>query len=336
VVRAGAGYDTIDVAYCAKQGVYVANCPGKNSHAVAELTLGLILSIDRRIPEGVQLLREQKWSKGLFANCTGIKGRTLGLIGFGNIAQLVLERAKAFELNVLVYSRSRKAGLEKRLGFQYAESLHDLLARSDIVSIHTPASAETKDMVNAEFLSHMKKDGVLINTSRGTVVKEADLLAHLEANKGFWFGTDVFNGEPAGTKEVAFTHPLAQHPRVYGSHHIGASTKQSEAAIGDEAVRIIKKFASQGAVDNENCVNKEQDGSKLSKMTIRHFDKVGVLAHVFTVFARLQWNVQELENIVFKGREACVVNIKFSGDTANLDEAVAEIKKNENVIDVSV
>ena len=204
------------------------------------------------------------------------------------------------------------------------------------MSIHTPASAETKDMVNADFLSHMKKDAVLINTSRGTVVKEADLLAHLDANKGFWFGTDVFNGEPAGTKEVAFTHPLAQHPRVYGSHHIGASTKQSEAAIGDEAVRIIKKFASQGAVDNENCVNKEQDGSKLSKMTIRHFDRVGVLAHVFAVFARFQWNVQELENIVFKGREACVVNIKFTGDSANLAEAVAEIKKNENVIDVSV
>ena len=86
VVRAGAGYDTIDVGYCAKNGIYVANCPGKNSHAVAELTLGLILSIDRRIPEGVQLLREQKWNKGLFSTCTGIKGRTLGLIGLGNIA----------------------------------------------------------------------------------------------------------------------------------------------------------------------------------------------------------------------------------------------------------
>ncbi len=298
--------------------------------------MGLILAIDRRIPEGVQLLREQKWNKGLFAACTGIKGRTIGLIGFGNIAQLVLERAKAFELNVLVWSRSRKAGLEKKLGFQYADSLQDLLARSDIVSIHTPATAETKDLVNAEFLSHMKKDAVLINTSRGTVVKEADLLAHLEANKGFWFGTDVFNGEPAGTKEVAFTHPLAQHPRVYGSHHIGASTKQSEAAIGDEAVRIIRKFAAEGAVDNENCVNKEQDASKLNKMTIRHFDKVGVLAHVFAVFARFEWNVQELENIVFKGREACVVNIKFTGDLAHIEEAIAEIKKNENVVDIAV
>ena len=336
VVRAGAGYDTIDVAHCAKNGVYVANCPGKNSHAVAELTLGLILSIDRRIPEGVQLLREQKWNKGLFSNSTGIKGRTIGLIGFGNIAQLVMDRAKAFEMNVLVFSRSKKEGLEKKLGFQYADSLQDLLARSDIVSIHTPATPETKDMVNKEFLSHMKKDAVLINTSRGTVVKEADLLEHLEANKSFWFGTDVFNGEPAGTKEIAFTHPLAQHPRVYGSHHIGASTKQSEAAIGEEAVRIIKKYSEQGAVDNENCVNKESDNSKLSKMTIRHFDRVGVLAHTFAVFARFEWNVQELENIVFKGREACVVNIKFTGDLAQLEEALAEIRKNENVIDIAI
>ena len=209
VVRAGAGYDTIDVAHCAKQGVYVANCPGKNAHAVAELALGLILSIDRRIPEGVQLLREQKWNKGMFATCTGIKGRTLGLIGFGNIAQLVMDRAKAFDLNILVYTRTQKSGLEKKLGFQYANSLQELLSKSDIVSIHTPATAETKEMVNKEFLSHMKPDAVLINTSRGTVVNEADLLAHLEANKGFWFGTDVFNGEPAGTKEVAFTHSLA-------------------------------------------------------------------------------------------------------------------------------
>ena len=291
VVRAGAGYDTIDVAFCAKNGVYVANCPGKNSHAVAELTMGFILSIDRRIPEGVQLLREQKWNKGMFANCTGIKGRTIGLIGFGNIAQLVLERAKAFELDVIVHSRTKHAGLEKKLGFQYAESIEDLLKRSDFVSIHTPATPETKNMVNKDFLSHMKPDGILLNTSRGTVVNEEDLLAHLNANPNFWFGTDVFNGEPAGTKEVAFTHPIAQHPRVYGSHHIGASTKQSEAAIGEEAVRIIKKFGASGAVDNENCVNREMDGKALHKMVIRHFDKVGVLAHVFSVFTKHQWNV---------------------------------------------
>ena len=247
-----------------------------------------------------------------------------------------MDRAKAFDLNIIVHTRTQKAGLEKKLGFQYASSIEDLLTRSDIVSIHTPATAETKELVNKSFLAHMKPDAVLLNTSRGTVVNEVDLLAHLEANKNFWFGTDVFNGEPAGTKEIAFTHPLAQHPRVYGSHHIGASTKQSEVAIGEEAVRIIKKYATQGAIDNENCVNKGLDGSKLHKMTIRHFDRIGVLAHVFSIFASFDWNVQELENIVFKGREACVVNIKFTGDLAKLEKAITAVRKNENVIDVSV
>ena len=182
----------------------------------------------------------------------------------------------------------------------------------------------------------MGPEAILINTSRGTVVNEEHLLAHLEANKNFWFGADVFVGEPAGTKEAAFTHALAQHPRVYASHHIGASTKQAEAAIGDEAVRVIKKFAATGSVDNENCVNKVMDGGvTLHKMAIRHYDKVGVLAHTFAVFARFQWNVQELENIVFQDRAACVVNIKFTGDLADMDEAIAEIKKNENVLDIS-
>ena len=106
VVRAGAGYDTIDVNHCAKQGIYVANCPGKNAHAVAELAMALILSIDRRIAEGVQLLKEGQWNKASFANCAGLKGRTLGIIGFGCIAQLVLTRAKAFDMNVIVHTRT--------------------------------------------------------------------------------------------------------------------------------------------------------------------------------------------------------------------------------------
>ena len=134
----------------------------------------------------------------MFANCVGIKGRTLGLVGFGNIAQLVAERAKAFEMNILVHTRTKVAGLEKKLGFQYAESLEDLLKRSDIVSIHTPGTPETKGMINKDFLKLMKDESMLINTSRGAVINDQDLLAHLEESKGFWYGTDVFNGEPAG------------------------------------------------------------------------------------------------------------------------------------------
>ena len=189
-------------------------------------------------------------------------------------------------------------------------------------------------MVNAELLAKLKPNAVLLNTSRGSLVNEQDLLAHLESHPDFWYGTDVFVGEPS-VKEGPFDHPLAKHPRVYGTHHIGASTKQAESAIGEEAVRIIKKFVASGGVDNENCVNKEREDPKLHKLSIRHFDKVGVLAHLFKVLADHGWNVQELENIVFKQREACVANIRFTGDISSIEKAIADIKLNENVIDIT-
>ena len=237
-------------------------------------------------------------------------------------------------MQILVHTRTQKPGLDKKFGFQYV-SLNDLLTNSDIVSLHVPGTSETKGMVDKEFLSKMKPDAVLINTARGAVINDDHLLAHLGANQNFWYGADAYNGEPAA-KEQAWENPLAMHPRVYGTHHVGASTKQAEQAIGDEAVRIVKKFASTGQVDNENCVNKETDMSKLHKMSIRHYDKVGILAHTFQVFAKQQWNVQELENIVFKEREACVVNVAFTGDITNLQAAIDEIKLNPHVIDISI
>ena len=223
VVRAGAGYDTIDFNYCSQKGIYVANCPGKNAHAVAELAIGLILAIDRRTAEGINMLKSGHWNKGMFASCRGIKGRTIGLIGFGNIAKLMCKTARALEMNVLVSTRTRHAGMDEELGFQYAE-LDELLANSDIVSIHTPKTPQTVGMVNQEFLSKMKDDAMLINTSRGDVVDEEALLAKLEACPNFWVGTDVFKGEPAVKETHDWNHPIASHPRVYGTHHCGAST----------------------------------------------------------------------------------------------------------------
>lgn len=280
VVRAGAGYDTIDVAHCASKGIYVTNCPGKNAHAVAELTLGLILSIDRRIPENDHLAKEGRWNKGAYANCQGIKGKTIGIIGLGSIGQLVAQRALAFEMNVIAYVRNVKPELAKKLGIRLSDNLRDVVAESDIVSVHLPGGKDTENMFNHELLGHMKHDAMLINTSRASLVNEDDLIHHLNHHHHFWYGTDVFKGEPSG-KEGAFDHPIAKHPRVVATHHIGASTKQAEQAIGDEAVRIIKKFNATGEVDVENCVNKEANKGGLHKMSIRHLDKVGVLAHVF-------------------------------------------------------
>ena len=237
VVRAGAGTDTIDVKYCAKQGIYVANCPGKNAHAVAELTIGMMISIDRRMAEGNQMLHDGKWNKGMFAKCLGLKGRTIGLVGFGAIGQLVCKTARALEMRVLVHTRTEYPELFDKLGFTYC-SLDDLLAQSDIVSLHAPGTPETKGMVNKEFLNKMKSDVVLLNTARGNVIVDDDLIAHMNASPNFWYGTDVFNGEPT-TATADWSSAVSKHPRCYGTHHCGASTAQAENAIGAEALRVI-------------------------------------------------------------------------------------------------
>ena len=251
IIRAGAGYDTIDVEHASSKGVMVANCPGKNATAVAELSMGLILSIDRRLGENYKFQKEGKWRKGLFANCLGLKGRTLGIIGFGAIAQKLVPRALAFEMRVIAYTRSPKTAE----GVEFVGSLDELLEQSDIVSLYVPNTKETKNMVNKEFLEKMKKDAVLINTARGAIVVEDDLIQHLDANEDFWFGADVINGEPT-EKECDWNPPLFQHPRVLISHHIGASTKQAENEIGEESVRICQVFAAKNTIDDENWVNK--------------------------------------------------------------------------------
>ena len=143
----------------------------------------------------------------MFASCKGVRGRTLGLIGFGNIGQAVAVAAKALGMEVLVNTRTMKEGLDKQIGFTYV-SQDELLANSDIVSIHTPSTAQTKGMVNTDFLAKMKSDGVFINTARANIVDEEALLAKLEANKDFWVGSDVFVGEPSA-KQCDFAHALA-------------------------------------------------------------------------------------------------------------------------------
>lgn len=152
VLRAGAGYDTIDWRYCSQRGVYVANCAGMNSHAVAELAMGLMLSVDRRIADGNSLLKNGFWHKGDFAKCRGLRGRSLGVIGFGNIGRLVAKRAQGFEMNILVDNMFEEPGLDKELDFTYVPR-DELLARSDFLSLHAPANAATKGMINAEFLA---------------------------------------------------------------------------------------------------------------------------------------------------------------------------------------
>jgi D-3-phosphoglycerate dehydrogenase len=252
VVRAGAGYNTIDVPAATQRGVCVSNCPGKNSIAVAELAFGLILSLDRRIPDNVATLRAEQWNKAEYSKAKGLFGRTLGLIGVGQIGGHMVTRAQAFGMHVVGCDPVLTLQRAKELGIELKATPPEVAAAADIVSIHLPLVKETRGMINAAFFNAMRPGACFINTSRGEVVDQAALVAAMH-EKGIRAGLDVYAAEPE-TGAAPFTDPIAKEPNLYGTHHIGASTEQAQEAVAAETVRIIKSFKETGQVPN--AVNK--------------------------------------------------------------------------------
>lgn len=330
VVRAGAGYNTIDVATASRLGIYVANCPGKNSIAVAELAFGLMCALDRRIADNVADLRAGRWNKGEYGKAQGLYGRTLGLIGLGGIGREMIPRAAGMGMPVVAWSRSLTPQRAAALGITRLESPEAVAAASDVVSVHVALSDSTRGMLGADFFAAMRAGAMFINTSRGEVVEEA-ALAEAVAAKGLRAGLDVFAAEPSGSSG-AFSPAIAALPGVYGTHHIGASTDQAQQAIADEAVRIVRVFAETGTVPN--VVNLATKTAATQSLVVRHIDAPGTLAHTLDAIRAAGINVQEMENIVFDGARAAVARISIEGRAD--DALVAAIQANPNVIEVGV
>lgn len=312
VIRAGAGVDTIDVPAASSLGVFVANCPGKNSIAVAELVLGLLLSCDRRIPDQAAELKAGQWNKGEYSKARGLHGRTLGIVGLGQIGREIMARAHAFGMNVVAWSRNLTLAEATRLGIAYAETPIEVARRADAVTINVAANAETKHLVNAEFLGAMKPGSYLINTSRGSVVDEA-ALGEAVKSRGIRAGLDVYEGEPGGAK-AEFVPAVVQLPGVYGTHHVGASTDQAQVAIAHETIHIVQQFLQSGMVPN--CVNRLARSSATHVLSVRHHNRPGVLAHVFKVLSDGAINVEEVENIIYHGATATLARIHLDGRPA--------------------
>ncbi len=254
VIRAGAGTNTIDKAHAAKNGVKVCNVPGANSVAVAELAMGLMLSIDRNIANNVSDLRNNTWNKKKYSQAQGLHGQRLGILGMGAIGIALAERANAFGMEIHVIAKPGRTGniadRLAKLNIVEHEEQHQLLQASDIVSLHLPSNEQTNSMVNAEFLSHMKPGAMLINTSRGELVDEEALLAAMN-EKGIRPGLDVYQNEP-GASDNTFHSAIAGHPNVCGTHHIGASTEQAQTAVADGVIRVIESFEADQLIF---CVN---------------------------------------------------------------------------------
>jgi D-3-phosphoglycerate dehydrogenase len=328
VVRAGAGYNTIDVPAASRRGIYVSNCPGRNAVAVAELAFGLILALDRRIPDNVAELRAGRWNKKEFSRARGLKGRILGLLGAGPIAQEMVRRAAGFGMPVSLWSR-RFEGADRalteedarRLGFDglpsgmavaLAPSPADVAARADVLSIHLALAPETRGLVNADVLGRLRPGALLVNTARAEVIDQGALAAAV-TGRGLRVGLDVHAGEPTAASG-AFTDPVTQLPGVYGTHHIGASTDQAQEAIAAETVRIVRTYLETGRVPNVVNISRKTPASHM--LVVRHLDRPGVLAHVFDHLRAGNLNVQETENIVFEGAFAAVARINLDGAPA--------------------
>ena len=305
VVRAGAGYNTIDVAAASRRGIYVSNCPGKNAIAVAELAWALLLAVDRRIPDNVADLRAGKWNKKEYSKARGVYGQTLGVLGAGNIAAEVIKRAAAFGMPVVLWSRR----FDGRSGPLPEADAAAVAEQADVLSIHLALGKETRGLVNEAVLSKLKPGAVVINTARGEVL-DHEALARAVTGRGVRAGLDVFAAEPAGATGD-FADAIVQQPGVYGTHHIGASTDQAQEAIAAETVRIIRAFKDTGRVPN--VVNLARQTPARYRLIVRHRDRPGVLAHVFDHLREGNINVQETENIVFEGAEAAVASINLDG-----------------------
>jgi D-3-phosphoglycerate dehydrogenase len=310
VVRAGAGFNTIDVAAASRRGIYVSNCPGKNSIAVAELAFALMLALDRRIADNVSALRRGEWNKKEFSKARGLFGRTLGLVGVGKIGAEMVPRAQAFGMRVVAWSRSLTPERAAELGVEYKASPADVARDADVVSVHVALNADTRGFLGTDFFAAMQSGAYFINTARGEVVDQAALVAAMKS-RGIRAGLDVFAAEP--TSAIAeFTDDIAKEVNLYGTHHIGASTDQAQEAIAAETVRIVREFKETGNVPN--VVNLARQTPATHRLVVRHLDRPGVLATVLDAIKSEHMNVQEMENIVFEGAEAAVARI-------NLDNA---------------
>ncbi|MGI9602439.1 MAG: phosphoglycerate dehydrogenase [Acidimicrobiales bacterium] len=325
IVRAGAGTNTIDCAAASDLGVFVCNVPGRNAIAVAELTMGLLIAVDRHIADATADARDGQWDKSRYSKADGLHGKTMAVLGLGDIGLAVAERAKAFGMVVTALRKTdRSDQIEARIrstGIRLVDTLDELVAEADIATVHVPGNPSTAGLVDEHFLKLLGDEGILLNTSRGDVVDEAALLAALD--RGLRAGLDVFADEPG--QAGAFDNTLARHPNVVSTHHIGASTTQAQLAIADGTVEVIERYA---AGDVINCVNLETDRLGTCTLTIRHLDRVGVLAQVLGVLRANGHNVQQMGNQIFRGGNAAVATIRIDGlpqpglatDLGNIDE----------------
>jgi D-3-phosphoglycerate dehydrogenase len=246
VGRAGVGVDNIDVKAATEKKVLVINTPSGNAIAAGELAVGYIFALARKLPQSTASMKKGEWEKKKFMGVE-ITGKTLGVVGFGNIGRQVAERAVGLKMKVLAHDPVLPAGATPPPGVEFA-AFDDLVTRADFVTLHLPALPETRGLFGAATLGKMKKGAFLINCARGGIVDETALYESLKAGHLGGAALDVFEKEPCGPL------PLFELDNVLASPHIGASTKEAQEKVAVELAEVFVDFLKNGRV--RNAVNK--------------------------------------------------------------------------------
>ncbi len=325
IIRAGAGVNNINIPAANQKGIYVANCPGMNSVAVAELAIGLMISLDRRIPSNVIDFKNGKWNKGEYSKAEGLMGKTLGIIGVGNIGKEVAKRALAFGMNVYGKDISRIEGVAIK---DFSE-MNQLLPLCDVVTIHLPATPQTKGLFNKEMFSYMKPNALLINTARADIIDQ-DAMIEAIKSKNIRVALDVIKNEPE-QKTGEIKSPLQELENVYVTHHIGASTEQAQNAVAAETVKIIKDYINSGLI--AHWVNRAKVSDSHYQLVVKHFDKPGVLASILNIIRAKEINIEEIENVIFEGGVVACCTMKLKNPIST--EMIKGMQENKNVLSVS-
>lgn len=240
IVRAGVGLDNIDVNYAESKGIKVFNTPGANANAVAELTVCLILALLRGVNRGDMALKKGEWIKDLLVG-RELKGKTVGILGFGRIGYEVAKKLRCFDCKIIAYSRSDKSERAKELGIEFTRNLDELLSSCDIITIHLPLTSETYKFMNKERIMKMKKGSYLINTSRGAIIDESALIEALEKGHIAGAALDVFEQEPPLSD---LERRLISMNNVITTPHIAGQSIEALENESIEAARIIINFFS--------------------------------------------------------------------------------------------
>ena len=333
VVCTGSSVASIDVEAASRSGILVAHCPGRSAAAVAELAWALILGCDRRLPDHVSAVRSGdrgESSSGHHAESAGLAGRTLGIVGLGQVGQEIAKRGAAFGMHVVAWSRNITESRCDALGIDYCANLVNLAKLSDVVSVSVTANEESHGLLGEKFFNALHAGATLINTSLGEVVDEAALLKAVRT-KRIRAGLDLHE-YAASIESRPLLAQLVREPGVYGTMQSGAMTEQACEAIDQEVVRIVRQWLEHGTVSG--CVNRTGDSSAVTLIHIRHVNRPGVFANIFDVLGKAGINVEEMENVICAGGEAAIARIHLNAPPTEGD--IALIRQTPHVFGVTV